>query len=385
MATSVACQLGWGLSDGETIDSTGTRWSTVSRFDVAGGSSPLLTVPGIMLTGGNPLQVTQKGTPGAGVTVKAGSVVVPGNSGSVPPYGLTLTTNTDLDISATTTNPRIDLIIARVVNAGTSSSTGTIEVLQGTAAASPSRPTLPSGTSHCISLATVTIPASTSTITNAMISVAQSDTWTGATSDALFTAAPGGVVVQAGLIAMSATRRQAWAALFAPGTPWWDSSARVGGYTNGTDLVPVTVRTLFEQSDASVVFATSSTGVTSVNSGSLTIFGGNRRIRITARGHMTCDAASDSSWASQRAYLDGSGITGLLGSGTECQMRIWGHASNPGAFSRESFTVVKTFTTGNTTISVQLKILREGSGGGSPGANSYLDKGYLLVEDIGPA
>lgn len=189
MASTVAGVIGWGVSDGETIDSPSTRWSTVSRVDVQGGATPLAVRGGILPANGNPLAVSALGTPAMKVTVNAGTCVVPGNTSSIPPFGLTLTANTDLDIA--TSDPtlgRIDLVVAHIYSDGTSAAYGEFKVVTGTPNASPARPTIPNtGSDHSIVLATVTVSAAVTSIVAAKVAV-------NSTYDAGFTAAPGGTV-----------------------------------------------------------------------------------------------------------------------------------------------------------------------------------------------
>lgn len=214
MASSVAGVVGWGVSDGETIDATQTRWSTLSRFDVVGGSTALAARGGIMPGNGTPLDVVALGTPAMKVNVKAGQCVIPGNSASVPAFGLTLTTNTDLDIgSSHATLPRVDLVVARVHSDGTSASYGQFEVIAGTAASTPARPTVPNtGNDHAIVLAEIRVDAAVTTIVAGKI--------TKPNSDGIFTAAPGGVVP---------VRTLADAAGLPVGTPFFDLADNMQG------------------------------------------------------------------------------------------------------------------------------------------------------------
>lgn len=189
MASSVAGVMGWGVSDGEMIDAPSTRWSTASRVDISGGASPTAVRGGIVPAGGDPLGVVAFGTPGKGVTLKAGTVIIPGNSTGVPPLALTLTANTSLDVAdGHPTLPRIDLVIARINSTGSSSSIGVFEVIQGTPNASPSRPAVPNtGADHSIVLKTINVPAGNTAVINAQLSSA-------AATDAGYMAAPGGTV-----------------------------------------------------------------------------------------------------------------------------------------------------------------------------------------------
>lgn len=381
----MATIIGWGVSNGETVDASATRWATLTRTDLVGGSTPLTVFPGIFPAGGNPFQVTQTSTPGMGVTVKAGVIGVPGNAGSVAPYGLVLDTNTDLPIgTADLTNPRIDLIIVKIYNPGTSAAAGTVEVLAGSPGAVPSRPTLPTGDYHAISIATVAVAANATSILNANISIAQSDTWTTANSDAGWTAAPGGCVRQDGLLGMSSTRRAAWAARLAPGSPWLDMTANVAGYTNGTDLVPTSTRKLYQTTGAADATANSTTPVTVMNSGSVVAIGGTRRIRVTCSGFMGSNAVNNTDWLIGRASLVGTGTASAVAqTWTRAEMRVWGASTSATTYSRIPFTLSHVFDCSAGTLSIRLDLIRVFLNSGN--GNVTVSEGCLLVEDIGPA
>lgn len=303
MATSVAGIIGWGVSDGETIDAVSTRHSTVSAFDVVHGSSPLAVRGGIVPAGGTPLKVNSLGT--AQVQLKAGRCVVTPNAAGTPPYGLTLAADTNLDVSAAHASlVRVDLVIAEIQDVGTSSALGQFRILEGTAGSGrPALPTTPS-TTHCISLATITLPAGGgSTISAGWITQAQSDTWAKTDSDATWTCAPGGTVLvdfasPSSLFQMSATRRQGFAALFAPGTRWVDTVNRTEGYFDGSDIVPTTPRTLVDFYDASGVSAAALDPDLATHS-SLTLIGGKRLLQLTASCIMRGTAH-----AGARAHVD---------------------------------------------------------------------------------
>ena len=93
------------------------------------------------------LAVTQNGTPNMTVNVATGQVVVPGSEGTY--QGAYICENRgSLSVSiaaADATNPRYDLIVARVRDAAYSGATNTfaIEAVTGTPAASPAEPTIP--------------------------------------------------------------------------------------------------------------------------------------------------------------------------------------------------------------------------------------------------
>jgi hypothetical protein len=352
---------------------------------MVGGATALSTRGGIHPAGGTPLAVQAQGTPARSILLKAGSVAIPGNSTTVPPAGvLVLTADQTLATDAEhATLPRIDLVVARIINPGTNAAAGDFFVLTGTANASPTRPTLPVGTSHCVSIGTITVQPATvrSVIQSGDISKQQSDTWTNDTSDVFWLAGPGGTVLMPGLMAMTATRRQAWAALYAPGTRWVDTTARCEGYTDGSDIVPTTPQRVVQQ-DAGVVFANSTTPVLAQTASVPARPGGSRRIAITIQGDCTLDAAaSGSQWLSGRIYLDGSGITDLNPAAnvrSEYQVRLTSETA--AALARESVNLTWHGTAAGAFVA-DLKILREG------GTSTwlYFDHQRMTIWDMGPA
>jgi hypothetical protein len=122
---------------------------------------------GGVVSGG--LAVTQNGTPNMSVNVADGMVLVPGTENSV--QGTYVVENIGalnvLIAAADPTNPRRDLIIARVRDAiySGASNTATIEAVTGTPAASPADPALPAGS--CWVIARVAVAAAAASITNA--------------------------------------------------------------------------------------------------------------------------------------------------------------------------------------------------------------------------
>lgn len=141
------------------------------------------SVTGVLsgVIGGAGLQVSAGGA--MTVAVQPGGYVVQ-NTGTPAAGGYvsklaqqaTLTVQT-----ADPANPRIDIVVAYVSDVGTSSSSGAVEIITGTAAASPSAPSAPA---NSITLAQLTIPAATTTVTSGMI-----------TDERPFTTAAGGVLV----------------------------------------------------------------------------------------------------------------------------------------------------------------------------------------------
>lgn len=118
------------------------------------------------------LAVTEKsGTPDMSVDVAAGSVIVAGSSDTYQGHYFAEnrgTTNVTIT-AADGTNSRYDLIVVRIQDSGHdggSTDTVSIEVVTGTAAATPLFPTVPASS---FVLATVLVPNGASTITNSDI------------------------------------------------------------------------------------------------------------------------------------------------------------------------------------------------------------------------
>jgi hypothetical protein len=121
-------------------------------------------------------QVTQTGTPSAGIIIGSGAVVILGQEASFQGsyYGYNTGNDTTLTIAATGASPRSDMIIVRAEDPTWSGSpwgnpaSGQIvfpRVLSGVSSGATSVP----GGNSAIALARIDIPATTSAITNAMI------------------------------------------------------------------------------------------------------------------------------------------------------------------------------------------------------------------------
>jgi hypothetical protein len=130
--------------------------------------STLFYTEGITASGS--LAVAQSGTPGMSVQVAAGTAVVQGDDNSLQGlYHVWNDAAATLVISAAdATNPRRDIIVARVRDAYYTGATNAfaLEVITGTPAAGPADPTIPN---NCLSLARVAVAALASSITNANI------------------------------------------------------------------------------------------------------------------------------------------------------------------------------------------------------------------------
>ncbi|HEX8784362.1 MAG TPA: hypothetical protein VF764_13380 [Steroidobacteraceae bacterium] len=178
MTTSVTTSLPMWLA-GCTYDANGgndLRNSSVSAtyYDPGIVSGTTLGVLGGVI-GGAGLAVTA-GT-GMSVLVGPGSFVVP-NSGVPTAGGYVSTLNSQGTLAVQTadpSNPRVDIIVAYVSDVGTSASFGAVEIITGVAAPSPSAPSAPA---NSITLAQLSVPAGTVSITSGLITDKRSYTVT---------------------------------------------------------------------------------------------------------------------------------------------------------------------------------------------------------------
>jgi hypothetical protein len=181
LATSLPTSQPWALA-GRTYDDDGgndLRNSTVVPFFYNTGGSSSAPLGGVI--GGFGLVVSAAGGMTVGVTY--GSYVVPNTSDpAAGAYVATLVSSGNLTLaSADPSNPRIDIVVAGVTDNGDSSSSGWVQVITGTAAASPSVPAAPA---NSIIVGTIQVPAGATTITSGNI-----------TGNANFTTTAGGVLV----------------------------------------------------------------------------------------------------------------------------------------------------------------------------------------------
>lgn len=127
------------------------------------------------ITDASALAVSQRGA-GANmsVDVAAGQAVVAGDdSGAQGKYGVWNDATKNLTISASDpTNARYDLVVARVKDAFYSGASNafSLEIITGTPAGSPAEPSLPN---NCLKLASVSVAAGATSITNANITDAR--------------------------------------------------------------------------------------------------------------------------------------------------------------------------------------------------------------------
>lgn len=184
MATSVNTSLPTWLA-GCTYDGSGgndLRNSTVTALMYDSGivSGSNIGVRGGVI-GGAGMNVTA-GT-GMTVNVQPGSFVVP-NSGTPTAGGYLSTLQSQATLTVQTadpSNPRIDIVVANVVDNGNSTSFGEVQIITGVAAPSPAAPSAPA---NSITLAQITVTAGASAITSGMIS-----------DQRPFTTATGGILV----------------------------------------------------------------------------------------------------------------------------------------------------------------------------------------------
>lgn len=125
------------------------------------------------ITEGDDLKVTQRATPGGGITVSDGSGVVKGRVNVYQGhYAVCNTGSVDVDIAATGASPRSDMLILRVEDPeyeGTlNPAVDQITYFQVISNVSSTATAIPDGRTG-IPLARIDVPASTATITDAMI------------------------------------------------------------------------------------------------------------------------------------------------------------------------------------------------------------------------
>ncbi|MFJ3699487.1 hypothetical protein ACIPW9_36085 [Streptomyces sp. NPDC090052] len=148
------------------------------------------------ITEGDDLKVTQRSTPGSGVTVSDGSAIVKGRVNTFQGhYAEANIGSADVDIAATGASPRTDMVILRIEDPEYEGSldpaVDQVAYFQVISNVSSSATTIPDGRTG-IPLARVTVPASTSTITNAMITDLRQIA-NPRTARSLFTQSPGSI------------------------------------------------------------------------------------------------------------------------------------------------------------------------------------------------
>jgi len=166
----------------------GMTWSSLLQRSFMGGAaawdtnasaSAVNPLGGVFGGLGNPLQVTQAGTPNMTVLVNAGYCAVPNATQGHGVYLFGQTAQGTLTVASNTSgSTRVDIIVAGVSDTGNSSSYCFVEIVEGTPGSG--QPATPSAS---ILLAAVTVASGASSITNSNI-----------TDKRAFTAAPGGIL-----------------------------------------------------------------------------------------------------------------------------------------------------------------------------------------------
>lgn len=179
MATSVACGTPLWV-DGPGVDAE----NPLRQFDIGtrvfnAGTTAANQVPGGVFPGGGAMAVNAGS--GMNVVVSAGYCCVPAVASIQGGYIFGLMNSGTLTVAAADpSSPRIDLVVARVFDLGTSSSTCDVELVTGVPAGSPSAPAAPAAS---IVLAQILVPAAAASITSANI-----------TDERDYVVAPGGVL-----------------------------------------------------------------------------------------------------------------------------------------------------------------------------------------------
>lgn len=166
VTTSLPMWLAGCTYDGNAGNDLRNSHVTAAFYDQgAAGSGGTIGVRG-GVTGGAGLGVTA-GT-GLNVVVGPGSFVVPNTATpTAGGYVSTLAAAGTLQVAAgNPTNPRIDIVVAYVSDAGTSASFGAVEIITGTPAPSPAAPAAPA---NSITLAQIAVAANASSVTSGMI------------------------------------------------------------------------------------------------------------------------------------------------------------------------------------------------------------------------
>lgn len=137
-------------------------------------------VYGGVICGGSVMKVTAAG--GMNVQVDTGFAVVPSSTGSTyGGYRTGLLSVALLGVAASNaTNPRIDLVCVTVSDTGSSSSSGYVQIITGSPASVPTAPSVPATS---VALASVLVPATSTSVTTGNI-----------TNAYVQTAASGGIV-----------------------------------------------------------------------------------------------------------------------------------------------------------------------------------------------
>lgn len=162
--------------------------STLNADDFRGLIQALVPTEGIIASGN--LAVVENGTPNMSVNVAAGAAIIAGDDTPTTQGSYFVKNDATKNLTVTAadpTNPRKDIVVARVRDAFYSGSDNDwlLAVVAGTPAASPAEPALPN---NALKLAVITVAAAATTVTNAVITDSRTmATPLGATADAPWT------------------------------------------------------------------------------------------------------------------------------------------------------------------------------------------------------
>jgi hypothetical protein len=300
------------------------------------------------------LLVVQNGTPNMSVNVGAGHVWIDGTESATQGvyHGYNDATKNLVVAASDPTNPRKDLVVAKVQDAAYSGAVNawTLAVVTGTPAASPAEPTVPA---NAVVLAMISVAALATTVTNANI-----------TDRRRRASALGGVVVctsttrpTTGLYeGLTIYETDTDRVLYYDGAAWsWWKNSAAGTLSGG-----------YAENSADQTGITTQVDLTSLTS-TVTVLAG-RRIRIYSEMSMQSSVANDLFEA--HIFADGVSVA----------LREW-RPTTPNVAETAIISRVLTPSAGAHTYKI-----RGGQGFGATGTwivNGTSKPAYILVEDIG--
>jgi hypothetical protein len=154
--------------DGAAFNGTNGRQNDIAAMAYTSGSSSNPAVRGGVLPSGGTSALLVAAASGMNFTINPGYCVVPTALNSVGAYRFGAYTQSTLTVPpADVVNPRLDLVIAQVIDNGDSTSSALVAIVTGTPAPSPVPPTVPGSS---ILLAQITVAANVTSIVAGNIS-----------------------------------------------------------------------------------------------------------------------------------------------------------------------------------------------------------------------
>jgi len=285
------------------------------------------------------LLVSESGTPAMTISVASGSVWLPGSEATY--QGMYYCENrgtTSLAIAAAdASNPRKDLVVARVEDSAYSGSTNAwaLAIVSGTPAGSPAEPTAPA---NSITLALVDVPASDTAITNSQITDRRIISAKGKASQGIVTTTSasrpsspdeGDVIYETNTNSLLAYDGAAWEAFADDDTLHFDTANNRVGIANAVPSYPLSVTGTAQANGFSVsssiasVYHAGSLGYTDANHGML--------FRPPRVGGSQAYAFQDYAGTSNLWEVTDAGISNFRGSGTSAAYNdggTWGTISD---------------------------------------------------------